>query len=103
TAGVTEVVKIDVLAIAIDPWRDEAKPIELRARHFVAWSQIDAQSLAIEGHGDPAITAGHRIVLKGPVMRCAIRVNVRRIRTHAAAHPVPAISIDGIKIKSFTG
>ena len=102
--GVTEVIEINVLAVAVNPRRDKAEAVELRAGRLVAWRHVRAHGIAVQRHGDsPVAVGGGGIVFERPIMRRAIGVDARRIRAHAAARAAAVISIHGVKMKPFAG
>ena len=76
-AGVAQVVEIDVLAVAVNPRRDEAESVKRGARRLVAWGQVQAHGVAIKRYRDPPVAAGARRVIIDDLEKASIAAQSR--------------------------
>src|SRR3954453_12532557 len=84
--GVGEIVEVNLLAVPVDPGRDEAKAVEPGSFGPVALLEIHAEAMAVKAHRDlSAATRGGWRVLQRPGVRFPIRVDVRELLALAVA------------------
>src|SRR5262245_21465320 len=66
---VSDVVPVDVLAVAVDPRCDDAEAIECGTFGLGILRKFETGRLAIERHGDPRLAARRgRLVVKSPLV-----------------------------------
>src|SRR5947208_1551159 len=76
--SVLQVIKIDGLAVPVDPGGNQAEAVEGGAAGLVALLQVEVRGVAIERDGDPAAAAGAGgVVVEGPGARLGVGVDVR--------------------------
>src|SRR5262245_22824540 len=100
--GVTQIIEINVLAVAINPRRDKSKPVKLRTCVLVAGCQAYAHTLTIQRHDDFSVAPVRGgVVLESPIVHCAVGVNARWVRANAGTCAVIMIAIDGVEEEAF--
>src|SRR5688500_17211123 len=100
--GVREVIPVRVDAVAVDPARDDAEAVELRAALLVALLEVERLALPVEGHGDLPLALGtSRVVLQRPVVRLAVGQDVRVLAVRRHAGILTLEPIEGIEEEPF--
>src|SRR5262249_22121185 len=84
-AGVHQIIKVNPLAVTVDPGRYQAKPVEPPPGLLVALPQFQFHRLAVQRHGHPTAPVGG--VLQRPVMRLAVRIDARPLVSRGVALP----------------
>ena len=98
---VCEVIKIDMLAIAVDPCRHKSESVKSSPRGPVARPQIKTRRLAVKAQRNRTATvAPLRVVCQLPVVRLAVGQNVGPIvRSRVAfARPPPEMNWQGPQV-----
>src|SRR5262249_28666049 len=101
-AGVSQIIEIDGLAVAVDPRANQAKAVEAGADSLVSLRQSKLNGLVPERNGNLTSASGGRWrIFQRPVVHGSIRADARRLVRSLAA----AIAPDAIcrsKIEPFT-
>ena len=99
--GVSQVVQVEVLPVAVGVRRNKAEAIEVRAPGLMFVGQRQHSAFAVEGNSDAAFSAGARgRLFQRPVVRGAVWINVR---TALAGFPLGVVqAVSGRKHKTFT-
>ena len=101
TGSVCQVVEVDVLAVSVDPGRDDPKPVEAGARRTMPLPQVQYGRFLVQRDDNPAPSGGcRRGIVESPVVGPAVGEDLGSVITLASSLPILAGTVKGIEEKA---